>query len=113
MVSGVGAIAYTNNDADATTATTLYDLDTVADQLVTQNPPNDGVLNPVGRLGFQGSSAATFDIVSKVVDGKAVSNRGYAALDGGDVLFSIDLTTGAATFVGDVGTKLAGLTFPM
>jgi Domain of unknown function (DUF4394) len=111
--NGVGAIAYTNNDTDASTATTLFDLDTVSDQLVTQNPPNDGVLNPVGRLGFQGSSAATFDIVSKVVDGKAVSNRGYAALDGGDVLFSIDLTTGAATFVGDVGTKLAGLTFPL
>ncbi len=110
--NGVGAVAYTNNDNDASTATTLFDLDTVSDQLATQNPPNDGVLNPVGRLGFQGSSAATFDIVSEVVAGKAVSNRGYAALDGGDVLFSINLTTGAATFVGDVGTRLAGLTFP-
>ncbi len=110
--AGVGAVAYTNNDNDASTATTLFDLDTVSDQLATQNPPNDGVLNSVGRLGFQGNSAAAFDIVTEVVAGKAVSNRGYAALDGGDVLFSINLTTGAATFVGDVGTKLSGLTFP-
>jgi Domain of unknown function (DUF4394) len=109
---GVGGAAYTNNDNDPSTGTTLYDLDTVMDQLVTQNPPNDGVLNPVGRLSFQGSSAAAFDIVSALTDGKVTSNTGYAALDGGDVLFSIDLISGRATFVGDVGTKLVGLTFP-
>ena len=108
---GVGAVAYTNNDNDASTATTLYDLDTVGDQLVTQNPPNDGVLNPVGRLGFRGDSAAAFDIMSTIKDGKSTDNRGYAVLDGGVVLFAIDLKTGAATFVGNIGTNLVGLAF--
>ena len=110
-VSGVGGVAYTNNDNDASTATTLFDIDSVADQLATQNPPNDGLINSVGRLGFQGSAAVAFDIKSTVENGKATDNVGYAALDGGDVLFRIDLKTGSATFVGDIGTKLAGLTF--
>ncbi len=109
--NGIGGVAYTNNDNDPSTATTLFDIDSIADQLTTQNPPNDGVINAAGRLGFQGSAAVAFDIQSTVESGKATDNVGYAALDGGDVLFRIDLKTGSATFVGDVGTKLAGLTF--
>ena len=110
--SGVAAVAYTNNDNDPSTATVLYDLDTVADQLATQNPPNDGTLLPVGLLGFRGSAEATFDIESTVVDGKATDNMGYAALDGGGAFFRIDLKTGNATFVANLGmNRLTGLTF--
>ncbi len=109
--NGVGGVAYTNNDNDASTATTLFDLDTINDQLTTQTPPNDGVLVPVGKLGFQGNSAAAFDIMSTITNGKATDNKGFAALDGGDVLFSIDLKTGTATFIDHIGTKLTGLTF--
>jgi hypothetical protein len=108
---GVGGVAYTNNDNDASTSTVLFDLDTTSDQLVTQNPPNDGLLSFVGRLGFKGDSAVAFDIMTTLTNGKATDNRGYAALGDGDVLFSIDLKSGAATFVDSIGTRLAGLTF--
>lgn len=111
--TGVGGVAYTNNDNDASTATTLYDLDSASDQLVTQNPPNDGNLVSGGRLGFSGSTATAFDIWTQVVGGKAVDNKGYAALDGGGSFFSIDLSSGAATFIGNVPTPLIGLTFAM
>ena len=110
--SGVAAVAYTNNDNDPSTATVLYDLDTVADQLATQIPPNDGTLVPVGLLGFRGNAEAAFDIDSTVVDGKATDNMGYAALDGGGAFFRIDLKTGSATFIANLGmNRLTGLTF--
>jgi hypothetical protein len=110
---GVGGVAYTNNDNDASTATTLYDLDTVGDQLVTQVPPNDGTLVSVASTGFRGSSSAAFDIQSTIEDGKAVANTGYVALDGGGSFFRIDLKTAGLTFLGNLGTeRLLGLTFP-
>ena len=110
--SGVAAVAYTNNDNDPSTATVLYDLDTMADQLATQNPPNDGALVSVGSVGFRGSAEAAFDIESTVVDGKATENMGYAALDGGGSFFKIDLKTGNSTFIANLGiNRLTGLTF--
>jgi len=42
-VRGVGGAAYTNNDADANTATTLFDIDGLADQVVIQAPANSGL----------------------------------------------------------------------
>jgi hypothetical protein len=45
----VTAAAYTNSIAGAT-ATTLYTIDVGLGILATQNPPNDGTLNTVGRL---------------------------------------------------------------
>ena len=111
--TGIGGAAYTNNDNDPSTATTLFDLDSVNDQLVTQVPPNDGTLVPVGRLGFQGSAVSAFDIRTTLKDGKAVDNFAYAALDGGGSFFSIDLKLGSATFIGNFGTNVIGLAFPI
>ena len=111
--TGVGSAAYTNVDNDASTATTLYDINGPADLLVTQAPPNDGTLVSVGKMGFQGSAIGSFDIWSEIKDGKAVSNRGFATLDGGDVLFEIDLQNGATTFVGIISARLIGMAFPV
>jgi hypothetical protein len=41
---GITGAAYTNNDNDPATATTLYDIDSWRDELVVQNPPNNGTL---------------------------------------------------------------------
>ena len=110
---GVAGVAYTNNDNDPSTATTLYDIDSIGDQLVTQNPPNNGTLVSVGRLGFDTDSATTFDIWTEIKDGKAVTNKGYVALANGETLFAIDLSNGALTFIGNLGSdRLIGLTFP-
>ena len=92
----VTAAAYTNNFAAATT-TTLFDIDTERDVLVTQVPPNDGTLNTVGSLGIDASDVNGFDI--------APGNRGFAALTSGGTtrLYDIDLASGRASALGAVG----------
>jgi hypothetical protein len=59
-VSGSG---YTNSVAGAT-STILYDIDAGKDVLTTQSPPNDGVLNTVGALGYNLQTVAGFDILA-------------------------------------------------
>ena len=52
----VVAGAYTNSINPKPTATALYDID-AAGHLLTQAPPNDGVLNTVGMLGVKTNGA--------------------------------------------------------
>lgn len=94
----VTAAAYTNNFAGATT-TTLYDIDTATDSLYIQNPPNNGTLVLVGTLGVGDvTSVNGFDIAPG-------SGTAYAALTvgGSSRLYTINLTTGAATVVNNIG----------
>lgn len=97
----VVAVGYTNSFAGATT-TTLFGIDTVLDVLVTQNPPNAGTLNTVGGLGVNASDVAGFDI-------SGATGTAYASLtvDGTSRLFTINLSTGAATEIGATGVQLA------
>lgn len=113
----VTAVAYLNADNDPTTGTTLYGIDTRRDVLVTHNPPNNGTLNTVGALGVNAGVLAGFDIETV-----GTQNTAYAALqtssygwggygdDGGwgfggsSSLYRINLTTGAATRVGRIGS---------
>ncbi len=92
---GVVAGAYTNSYA-GTEATQLYNVDTANGWLVLQDPPNDGVLNPVGELGVSADWAA-FDILS---DGQGGNSAWMMA---GGTLYEVDLETGAASEVGAVG----------
>ncbi len=95
--------AYTNNFSGATT-TTLYDIDSNLDILVTQNPPNNGTLNTVGPLGFNTSDLVGFDI-------SRVSGIAFASLTAPAAsttqLFTVNLTTGAGTLVGTIGGGVA------
>ena len=93
----VVAAAYTNSVKGAK-ETTLYDVDATIGALLKQAPPNDGVLNAVGKFGVTPASYA-FDIAN-TGEGQ---NTGW--LIGGDTLYSVDLATGKATSVG----KIAGL----
>jgi hypothetical protein len=61
-VPEVSACAYTNNDNDPLTSTTLFDIDTANDVVVRQDPPNNGTLNTVGPLGVDAVQVAGFDI---------------------------------------------------
>jgi hypothetical protein len=94
------ALAYGNNFAGATT-TTLYGIDSSADQLVIQNPPNSGQLTPVGPLGFDTNEAVTFDI--------APGGVAYAALTSPigmtSGFYRINLTTGQATQVDPISPQ--------
>jgi Domain of unknown function (DUF4394) len=47
--TGITAVAYTNNDLDPNTGTTLFDVDTTLNQVAIQSPPNNGSLVAVGR----------------------------------------------------------------
>ncbi len=88
MKPSVVAGAYTNSMKGAK-ETALFDIDATG-TVLKQAPPNDGVLNTVGKLGMSGTGAA-FDIVS---DG----NGGNSAwLMSGDTLYSVDLATGKGT----------------
>lgn len=104
FAAAVDAVAYTNPFAGAT-LTTLYALNATTNSLaviggINGTPsPNGGVVTDIGPLGitFAGSPAA-FDI--------AANNVAWATLrPGGGALslYTINLTTGAATLTGTVG----------
>ncbi|MEU0533215.1 DUF4394 domain-containing protein [Amycolatopsis tolypomycina] len=99
---GVTAAAYTNNDLNADTATTLVDINTATDQVVIQSPANNGTLAPTGALGVDAGPNAGFDIYSDLVGGKTVAVTGFATLAVGSQtsLYTVNLLTGAATVVG-------------
>ncbi|HRI44687.1 MAG TPA: DUF4394 domain-containing protein [Fimbriimonadaceae bacterium] len=96
--------AYTNNFAGATT-TTLYNIDSDLDILVTQIPPNAGGLNTVGMLGIDTTGLVGFDI-------SGLSGTAFASLTSPGThvvssnLFRISLGTGGASFVGTIGNGL-------
>jgi Domain of unknown function (DUF4394)/Bacterial TSP3 repeat len=117
----VTAVAHDRNVAPGppgtppgTTLTTLYGIDVGADRLVVQGGidgagpggPNSGQITSIGSLGVAvtGGSDAGFDIAP---DGSA-----YASLRNGlvNTLFRVNLTTGAATPIGTIGTELRELT---
>ena len=90
--------AYTNSAAGATT-TTLSVIDASRDALLRSPSPNGGTLSTVGGLNVSTSEAVGFDI--GVRDGLALA----ALTDAGrSRLYRIDLTTGAATLVGTIGS---------
>ncbi len=91
--------AYTNNVPNAG-STTLYDIDFALDILVTQNPANNGTLTTVGGLGVDTTDRVGFDI-------RTSGGIAYASLTATGATFSsfytIDLGTGLATLVGNIG----------
>ena len=99
---GVTGAAYTNNDLDPNTATTLFDLDSTLDQVVIQSPPNNGTLVPTGKLGRDTDSQVGFDIASRLVKGVTRQNHGFASLvvNGESNFYGINLLTGKASFLG-------------
>lgn len=110
---GVVGAAYTNNDLDASTSTTLFDLDTAADRIALQSPANAGTLAVTGGLGIAVADIAGFDIVTRTSGGRAVSNVAYAALrltgEGRPSLYKIDLLSGKATKVASFDTQVADI----
>lgn len=103
----VVAVAYTNNTA-GTTSTTLFGIDSNLDILVRQGSagsapvsPNTGQLFTVGALGVNATNDAGFDISD--------CGNAYASLTTSGAmqsqLYAINLTTGAATAIGNIGVN--------
>lgn len=120
----VDATAYTSSFAPVTGTgiTTQYTLDAVSDSLYIQTLPNSGTQTAplaitLGGVPLNFSAANGFDIPSNVRSANTnapAAGKGIAALTvGGSAgLYSIDLSTGAATLLGAIGagTALSGLT---
>lgn len=97
MTPNVTSSAYTNSFA-GTTTTQLYGIDTGLDILVRQ-ANSAGTLDTVGALGADISDAVGFDISGATGAAFAVtSGDGTRSL-----LWTIDLDTGAASLVGEIG----------
>lgn len=117
--SVVGA-SYTNSFA-TTPVTTLYTIDSTADALFIQNPPNNGTQTAMLAVTSNGSTldistVLGFEIPSetRVATSNAAVTTGiaYGAFTVGGVtgLYSINLATGVATNVGTIGTGTSALT---
>lgn len=113
--AGITGAAYTNNDTDPNTATTLYDLDTTLDQIVIQSPANSGLLAATGKLTVDASSNAGFDIYSVVRGGSTTGLTAFATLQvGGQYgLYRITLFSGKAELVGPLGGNVVDLAIPL
>jgi hypothetical protein len=95
------AAAYTNSDNDPATGTTLFGIDGSLGTLVRIASPNGGDVFTVGSLGLGANPGVTgFDIFTN-----GAVNTGYfvTIMSGATRLYTIDLTTGAASSLGGVG----------
>ncbi len=102
----VGACAYTNSFI-ASPSTTLYDYDETLNALLLQNPPNAGTLNTIGASGITvNSSDRTVDMDIYYNPATSTNIAYLSANTSGntnDNLYTINLTTGAVTNVGQIG----------
>lgn len=86
----VGAAAYTNNFAGAT-STMLFVIDTNTDKVYLQDPPNNGTLVERGSMGLNIDGANGFDIGS-------MSQTAYlmASVGGTTRIYTVNTTNGSA-----------------
>jgi Domain of unknown function (DUF4394) len=116
-VMGVSGAAYTNNDLDPNTVTTLFDLDTAADQIVVQSPANGGQLAPTGKLLVDAGPVAGFDIYSRTAFGSTQANLGFATVSvlGRSSFYQVSLLTGRATRIGSFrpSAQVADIAIPL
>ena len=121
--TGVTAAAYTNNDLDASTGTSLFDIDTVntgsatdpQDVVALQSPANAGSLVMTGSLGADAGPVAGFDIYSHLKKNVTVANRAFASLSvGGHYgFYRIDLLTGKAKLIGNFYDDVIDIALPL
>lgn len=96
----VVGVAYTNSFAGAAT-TDLYDIDSNTDRLLHQIPPNNGTLTDVGGLGLTANDTLGFCIATLASVDHAFAGFTVGGATG---LYSVNLGTGGALLVGNIGT---------
>ncbi|WP_411727878.1 DUF4394 domain-containing protein [Methyloglobulus sp.] len=106
---GVTGSAYTNNDLDLNTATTLYALDSTLDQVAIQSPANNGTLQATGKLTVNTTPSVGFDIYSTIRNGTTVNIEGFTSLTSSDDrvvrFYSVRLFSGKATSRGSFSSQ--------
>ena len=94
----ITAVGYTNS-IPSPTSTTLFDIDSVSGNLFVQNSANSGTLQLVGPLGVVPGGDSGLDIYSSNGNNAAVATLQVGGSTG---LYQVDLTSGAASFVGNI-----------
>ena len=99
--TGVTGAAYTNNDLDTNTGTTLFDIDTTLDQVAIQSPPNNGSLVATGLLTVDADTPVGFDNYTQLRKGVAVANNAFATLvvNGTTGFYRVNLLAGTAILI--------------
>jgi hypothetical protein len=107
---GVTGAAYTDNDVEAVTATTLFDLDTVLNR-VAPVPGQRRHAGPTGTRPADIGPDAGFDIYSSLTDGVTDGNAAFASVevDGERRLWAVDVLTGSAADLGEFGAEVTDL----
>ncbi len=113
--TGLRGAAYTDNDLDPNTGTTLYDIDTVLNQVVIQSPPNQGTLVATGLLTVDPDTAVGFDIYTRLRDGVASTNSGFASLVVGGVTgwYRLNFVTGQAILIDALSEAVIDIAIPL
>ena len=102
----IGAAAYTNSYIGST-STTLYNYDDSLNILTSQIPPNNGILNTIGRSGLTVNLAAPNTDMDIYYDPIRKTNRAFLIANTGNntTLYVINLNTGAASLMSFLRTK--------
>lgn len=95
----IDAAGYINSVPGTVASTTLYGLDPASDRLVAVNPPNNGVVRVVGPTGVPVAENSAMEIIGPTASAVAVAVLDPVARS----LYTVNLTTGAATLVGNIG----------
>jgi hypothetical protein len=115
LALGITGAAYTNNDLSDTTGTTLFDIDTVRNQVAIQSPPAQGALVAVGSLTVDPDTPAGFDIYTDLRKGVAFNNRGFASLIvGGEAgFYRVNVLTGQAILIDPFDKAVIDIAIPL
>lgn len=103
----VSNVAYTNQVGGTVASTMFLVIDAITDSLLLVAPPNDGRLTTVAQL-TAGGQRLDVAVGSSSFDIDGATGAGFAILTpvGGTAgLYGIDITTGAATRIGDFGAS--------
>jgi hypothetical protein len=113
--TGLTGAAYTNNDLDSNTGTTLFDIDTSLNQVAIQSPPNAGSLVATGLLTVDPDTPVGFDIYADLQDGAAVTNRGFASLVVGGMngFYRVNMLTGQAILIDTFSDAVIDIAIPL
>lgn len=106
----IATLAYTNSYVGAT-STTLYDYDDSLNVFATQIPPNNGTLNTIGSSGISVNLADPSSDLDIVFNPLTSTNTAFFSANTGisssNFLYTVDLSTGAASSVGIIGMGIA------
>lgn len=100
----VVAAAYSHS-FKGTKETALYDIDATIPALLKQAPPNDGVLNAIGKLGIKINGPVAFNIVA------TGEGQNDAWLWNAGTLYKVDLATGKATPAGKIAGAVTDIAY--